>query len=103
MDSYKKAVDDFFDVYEQHNVAENLELRTQMSIAKNENVLTVFADHGQQMIIRVKDEDSENMWRRGAEELKNYYERNKVAPVQQKGEKLWDLLREQIAMDVPSA
>lgn len=73
MDNYQKAVYGFYTLYFQHSKRNKWEHRVALnSYADN----TIEVRKKDKTIIKVKDEDPENAWRRATDELKSWIERN---------------------------
>lgn len=76
MDSYKEAVDAFYDLYFKHSKQYDWEHRVVLNGYSNENMIEIRDDFT--TIIRVKDEDAENIWRRATDELQSWLNRHQI-------------------------
>lgn len=75
MDSYEIAVNDFYTLYFQYAEGYGWEHRVSLRGYEQENVIEVRNDSG--TVIRVKDEDPENVWNRAAADLQSWLNRHK--------------------------
>lgn len=75
MDNYQFAVESFYSLYFQNAEGFGWEHRVSLKGNEKENIIEVRDIHG--TVIRVKDEDTDNVWRRAKEELESYISRKK--------------------------